>query len=255
MTPRYERSYRKLLAALLFGLAISASGQTLTPISQDRHLYVFAVGYVSDSERAAATDFGLFDREVSIWSSHIRASQRSELGVSTITAHGESSLQVYAPHGDVVAARAESVCAVSFAIAEPVVFVLTGQVHASTFASARVGLDSICEATAAPQTTVPFSFIGRLVPGAHDLYSWTEAPFPGGLPYLVQGDFDFQFRLVIPGDLDADCSVDLQDLATQLAHFRVLEGATYADGDVDGDADVDLNDLILLLDNYGRTCP
>jgi hypothetical protein len=59
----------------------------------------------------------------------------------------------------------------------------------------------------------------------------------------------------IPGDLDGDGDVDLNDLAILLAHYGMTSGADYEDGDLDGDGDVDLNDLTLLLANYGSTTP
>jgi len=52
----------------------------------------------------------------------------------------------------------------------------------------------------------------------------------------------------VPGDLDGDGDVDLQDLAILLAAYGVDAG-----GDVDGDGDTDLNDLALLLANYGHS--
>ncbi len=55
----------------------------------------------------------------------------------------------------------------------------------------------------------------------------------------------------IPGDLDHDCDVDLDDLSIMLVHFGTTSGATYEQGDVDGDGDVDLDDLSLLLVNFG----
>jgi gingipain R len=56
------------------------------------------------------------------------------------------------------------------------------------------------------------------------------------------------------GDLDGDNDVDLDDLATLLAHYGMTSGATYEDGDLDGDGDVDLNDLSDLLAVYGTVC-
>lgn len=57
-----------------------------------------------------------------------------------------------------------------------------------------------------------------------------------------------------PGDVDGDGDVDLQDLATLLAHFGMTSGATLEDGDLDGDGDVELQDLAILLANFGSTC-
>ncbi len=54
----------------------------------------------------------------------------------------------------------------------------------------------------------------------------------------------------IAGDLDGDCDVDLEDLATLLASYGVDAG-----GDIDGDGDTDLTDLAALLGNYGEEIP
>ena len=59
----------------------------------------------------------------------------------------------------------------------------------------------------------------------------------------------------LPGDLDADCDVDLSDLTVLLAHFGTPTGALLGDGDSDADGDVDLSDLTLLLADFGATCP
>lgn len=54
-----------------------------------------------------------------------------------------------------------------------------------------------------------------------------------------------------PNDIDANCSVDIADLAVLLSHFGMTSGATHADGNLDGDGDVDLNDLALMLSSFG----
>jgi probable HAF family extracellular repeat protein len=59
----------------------------------------------------------------------------------------------------------------------------------------------------------------------------------------------------LPGDLDEDGSVALQDLATMLANFERAGDAEYEHGDLDCDADVDLQDLAILLSNFGETLP
>ena len=55
------------------------------------------------------------------------------------------------------------------------------------------------------------------------------------------------------GDLNADCAVDLTDLALLLADFDCTGGGCA--GDVDGDGDTDLTDLALLLANFEAPCP
>jgi hypothetical protein len=75
---------------------------------------------------------------------------------------------------------------------------------------------------------------------------------------LVSDSTDGDALLLTPyllGDLDADGTVESQDLATLLANFGSDGGATFADGDSDCDGDVDLQDLATLLANFGASLP
>lgn len=56
------------------------------------------------------------------------------------------------------------------------------------------------------------------------------------------------------GDLNGDCTVDLNDLSQLLAHFGQIGGAEYEDGDLTGDGNVDLSDLSLQLVHFGESC-
>ena len=56
------------------------------------------------------------------------------------------------------------------------------------------------------------------------------------------------------GDLNADNTVGLADLAALLGNYGTTTGAAYEDGDLDWDGDVDLSDLATLLGVYGTTC-
>lgn len=57
-----------------------------------------------------------------------------------------------------------------------------------------------------------------------------------------------------PGDLNGDSVVDLNDLATLLAHYGETN-AIHDHGDLNGDGNVDLSDLAALLAVYGVNCP
>jgi len=59
----------------------------------------------------------------------------------------------------------------------------------------------------------------------------------------------------IPGDLNDDWTVELDDLATLLSNYGTSSGAEYEDGDLDGDGDVDLDDLAALVSVYRTSCP
>ena len=81
-------------------------------------------------------------------------------------------------------------------------------------------------------------------PGYPDVY---EIPGGGNVDlYPLTEPF-----VSIPGDLDYDGDVDLNDLAQLLSNYGTPSGATYWMGDIDGDGDVDLSDLAALLANYG----
>lgn len=55
-------------------------------------------------------------------------------------------------------------------------------------------------------------------------------------------------------DLDGDNEIGLGDLATLLANYGTMGGASHGDGDLDSDGDVDLADLAALLADYGSPC-
>jgi hypothetical protein len=59
----------------------------------------------------------------------------------------------------------------------------------------------------------------------------------------------------LPGDLDEDGDVQLDDLAALVVNFGRDDAGTYADGDLDCDGFVNLADLATLLANFGETLP
>ena len=87
------------------------------------------------------------------------------------------------------------------------------------------------------------------VPDVCDLvYGW-------GADCNLNGIFDVcEVPRPCAGDLDADCDVDLRDLATLLGSYGIAAGAAYGDGDLNGDRRVGQTDLTLLLLNYGTSC-
>lgn len=58
----------------------------------------------------------------------------------------------------------------------------------------------------------------------------------------------------VDADFDADCDVDLTDLAILLSNFGTPTGMTNATGDTDSDGDADLTDLANLLARFGNNC-
>ncbi len=57
-----------------------------------------------------------------------------------------------------------------------------------------------------------------------------------------------------PADVNADGTIDLDDLSILLVHFGTTGGAEPGDGDLDGDGDIDLDDLSGLLVVFGESC-
>ena len=72
---------------------------------------------------------------------------------------------------------------------------------------------------------------------------WTnsQSAFPSG-DGVAGGNFVFQFS-VLPGDLNANGTVDFGDVQTTRVNFGMSSGALPAQGDVDGDGDVDFADF------------
>ena len=108
--------------------------------------------------------------------------------------------------------------------------------------------------------------VGGDWPGAHAqgvTYARHDVPLDAGQTLTISmrgldtgalNGFQITFLdAVCTGDLDADQTVGLSDLAILLAHFGSA-GANPGDGDYDGDLDVDLSDLAFLLANFGNNC-
>ena len=57
---------------------------------------------------------------------------------------------------------------------------------------------------------------------------------------------------VVPGDVNGDGQVDINDLTIVLANFGQTTGMTWSTGDLNGDGRVDFNDLTILLTAYGQ---
>lgn len=128
-----------------------------------------------------------------------------------------------------------------------------------------IALHAGCPATPASEIAVnddPFTSAC----GDSDLGFWLDADVRGSvragedirirvLPFADfprSGDFQIHTFLLV-ADLDADCDVDLQDLATLLSGFGATGSGLY--GDIDGDGAVTVQDLAYLLSNYGSHCP
>lgn len=69
---------------------------------------------------------------------------------------------------------------------------------------------------------------------------------------MADGAFQIH-TFYLTADLDADCDVDLQDLAYLLSTFG--QTGQNLRGDIDGDNSVTLQDLAFLLSNFAFTCP
>jgi hypothetical protein len=60
-------------------------------------------------------------------------------------------------------------------------------------------------------------------------------------------------KVTLPGDVNLDTKVDLNDLTIVLVHYNLTTGVDWATGDVNGDTKVDLNDLTIVLSHYNQT--
>ena len=93
---------------------------------------------------------------------------------------------------------------------------------------------------------------------AHNEAAWSQR-FPDALRFLygiLDEPNEIDLPAPLPGDLDADCDVDLADLALLLAAFGECEGQPgfAATADIDASGCVDLADLATQLANFGAAC-
>jgi len=75
--------------------------------------------------------------------------------------------------------------------------------------------------------------------------------------FVALANSGFGFTVIgetLPGDLDGDGVVTLDDLVTLLANYGAVASATPEQGDVNRDGTVDLADLSIMLANLGETC-
>ena len=88
-----------------------------------------------------------------------------------------------------------------------------------------------------------------------DGYTWGEAAWSSlqQLSYVntVVGDPLMVWQHAVPGDVNLDGVVDVNDLATVLANYNG-HNMLWGQGDFNGDGNVDINDLTALLANFGR---
>jgi hypothetical protein len=63
----------------------------------------------------------------------------------------------------------------------------------------------------------------------------------------------FTIATTMPGDVNSDGKVDINDLTIVLANYGKTAGMWWGTGDLVGDGIVDLNDLTEVLANYGKT--
>ena len=76
-----------------------------------------------------------------------------------------------------------------------------------------------------------------------------------GYARIVNGIVDigaYESGSSIPGDANADGTVDFKDLVILASHYGQPSGATFAQGDFNGDGKVDFADLVILAQYYGR---
>ena len=85
----------------------------------------------------------------------------------------------------------------------------------------------------------------------HDLAGLALDGDSDGVP---GGDYVRDFRVLLPGDANADDRVDVRDLATLAINYNGV-GADWTLGDFNGNGEVNVQDLAILALNYNRAPP
>ena len=101
--------------------------------------------------------------------------------------------------------------------------------------------------------TIDLSTTG-LEPGAYTYYA-AATDAAGLVSPSGAAATSLRYDVFMPGDVDGNRIVTLNDLVILANNYGKSSGATWAEGDIDGNGAVALNDLVILANMYGTRLP
>ncbi|MCZ6811700.1 MAG: hypothetical protein O7D97_06805 [Planctomycetota bacterium] len=253
-----------------FATAGQVDGGTIIPIDQDRWTQTAVWSecefFTTDSD--AAKGFSPFNSLVQTLQQcddilgRATASQRSEIGASSMTAFGSAASEGESPTA--IQTVAASIFEVAFELPAASNFALDGVISVDggppNLITALIRLTGPGDQMIFEHTLVgaggPDSQVieeaGVLEPGEYTLYAYADFSWANPIDVIPLGEAFFDFMFVIagpcPADLDGDSSVGILDLLALLAAWGTDPGGP---PDLDGDGTVGILDLLTLLANWG----
>ncbi len=257
-----------------FATAGQVDGGTIIPIDEDRHIQsmVWTVCELNTNDWDEAKGFAPFDsvvltvQECDNTFASSTASQRSEIGASSMTAFGSVATEGASPTQ--VQTTAASVFEVAFELPEASNFALDGVISVDGGFPSLIttlirltgpGDQTIFEHTVVGTRGLDSEVIeeaGVLEPGEYTVYAYSDFSWANPDFEIPPGEafFDFEFVVIAvacSADLDGDGLVGTPDLVLLLGAWGTDPGGP---PDFDGDGNVGTADLIELLGNWGA-CP
>ena len=252
----------------------AAAAQTIIPIEQDRWIQTAVWSECQLPTKVnsdAAKGFSPFNSLVQTlqqcddifgWAI---ASQRSEIGASSMTASGSAASEGESPTA--IQTVAASVFEVAFELPAASNFAVDGVISVDggppNLITALIRLTGPGDQMIFEHTLVGIGGLdsqvieeaGVLEPGEYTLYAYADFSWANPIDVIPLGEAFFDFTFVIagpcPADLDGDSSVGILDLLALLAAWGTDPGGP---PDLDGDGTVGILDLLTLLANWGP-CP
>ena len=265
---------RALAVVAAFATAGQVDGGTIIPIDQDRWIQTAVWSecqLLTKVNSDAAKGFSPFNSLVKTmqqcddilgWAI---ASQRSEIGASSMTACGRATSEGESP--TLLQTVAASVFEVVFEVPAASDFAVDGMIGVDggppnlitalirlTGPGDQLIFEHTLVATGGPDSQV-IEEAGVLKPGEYTLYAYADFSWANPIDVIPLGEAFFDFMFVIagpcPADLDGSGDVGVKDLLIVLGAWGPNKGHP---ADFDNSGDVGVKDLLFLLGTWGP-CP
>lgn len=267
----------QLAVTTMAAIAFAAPADAFVSIfSDDRKIssWVWISGCPSETQSDFAQNFLPFDSALTVdhdcgnGESFATSTQISALGDHQLTGMGSATFGAAGVQNVVIHAMARSEFDVTFHLKQAREFTLTGTISASRtgmppgyFATVTVDFSGPAgdvfstSLQPAPNQTLTddFSIKGELQPGTYTFFAYAQTVVDMAFNNVTVGgdaSFDFALAFEVPGDVNGDGSVNVDDLLAVIAAWGNCPPTPPCPGDADGDGDVDVDDLLLVINNW-----
>lgn len=230
-----------LALMLLSVMCVGHSAQAqIRYVSQSRFVNAMRMSMAGSNcgQTVGAPEFEPFDQQVNC--GEVTAEQHSTLSSNIITCQGST---VTDHQGGLLANQAQSQLQVSFVISNTMHYTLSGQLSGNLLTEIRLtGPSGVVHQGAGILT---FDYCGTLAPGQYEIYSRAMS---------TQGStaqHNFTLRIVKPGDVNGDESVNIDDLLGVINAWGGCANPQNCPQDITCDNAIDIDDLLAVINNWG----